>query len=502
LKGFNKVEKMNENQTYTTNQKVLPQEGFRKAVILGAGESGTGAAILAKKLGFDVFLSDNGSIKENYKKELTASGIAFEENGHSVEKIMSADLIIKSPGIPDKVQLIKDLKAKGTPIWSEIEFASCYTDKKIIAITGSNGKTTTTSLTHHLFEKCGFDVQVGGNIGFSFARLVANEVENRKSRIESTESGTERSQPNQKVLSSGEDLGEAFSKAFILEISSFQLDNCYNFAPNISMILNITPDHLDRYEYNLDNYIASKFRITQAQTEQDFFIYNADNENTVKFLEKKYTAKPQKIIVKKSLYDIGILRYPEYNVEFNLKGTQLKGEHNWFNAYCAVKAALLSGGKAEDIQKGLETFSPVAHRLEFVAEINGIEYINDSKATNVDSVFYALGAMDKPTVLILGGQDKGNDYDQIADLVRKKVKCIVCMGIDNTPIIDYFKSFGISIISTNSISDAVRSATNFAKTIENSEKTVLLSPACASFDLFKNYEDRGEQFKNLVFELR
>jgi UDP-N-acetylmuramoylalanine--D-glutamate ligase len=488
---------MNESMQ-TTNQKVLPQEGFRKAVILGAGESGTGAAILAKKLGFDVFLSDSGSIKENYKQELAAAEIAFEENGHSIDRILSADLIIKSPGIPDKVQLIKDLKAKGIPIWSEIEFASRYTDTKIIAITGSNGKTTTTSLTHHIFEKCGFDTQVGGNIGFSFARLVANEMErneSRKSKVENQELSIKHLPLLGKSSHSGEDLGGAFREVFyILEISSFQLDNCYHFAPDISMILNITPDHLDRYEYDINKYIASKFRITQAQTEQDFFIYNADNQNTTDFLTTKYNSKAQKIIVKKSLYDIGILRFPEYNLEFNLKGTMLKGEHNWFNAYCAVKAALLSGGKSEDIQKGLETFSPVAHRLEFVAEINGIEYINDSKATNVDSVFYALGAMDKPTVLILGGQDKGNDYDQIADLVREKVKCIVCMGVDNSPIIEYFKDFGIPIIATSSVGAALAAAQHHA--IPND--VVLLSPACASFDLFKNYEDRGEQFKNIV----
>ena len=452
--------------------------------ILGAGESGTGAALLAKYLGYNVFLSDKGQIQDKYKAELDASGIEYEEGKHDIERILQADLIIKSPGIPDKVQLIQDLKAKGTPIWSEIEFASHYTNTKIVAITGSNGKTTTTSLAYHLFEKCGFDTKVGGNIGFSFARLVAEEIE------------TERSNAAQKSTTSDE-----FKEAvYILEISSFQLDNCYDFSPEIAMILNITPDHLDRYEYNLDNYIASKFRITQAQKETDFFIYNADNQNTTNFLATKYQDKGQKIIVKKSLFDVGILRYPEYQLEFDLKGTQLKGEHNWFNAYCAVKAALLMGGKAELIQAALHTFSPVAHRLELVAELDDIEYINDSKATNVDSVFYALGAMDKPTVLILGGQDKGNDYDQIADLVRQKVEAIIAMGIDNAPIIAYFKDFGIPIISTNSMESAVVSAVNFAKTLQNTEKTILLSPACASFDLFKNYEDRGNQFKEIVLK--
>lgn len=445
--------------------------------ILGAGESGTGAALLAKYLGYSVFLSDKGQIQDKYKAELEANDIAFEENGHSIEKIMTADLVIKSPGIPDKVQLIQDLKAKGTPIWSEIEFASHFTKQKIVAITGSNGKTTTTSLAYHLFEKCGFDAKVGGNIGFSFARLVLEEIEGQKSNILSE---------------------QLKGSVYVLEISSFQLDNCYDFSPDIAMILNITPDHLDRYEYNLDNYIASKFRITQAQKETDFFIYNTDNQNITNFLATKYQAKSQKIVVKKSLFDVGILRYPEYRLEFDLKGTQLKGEHNWFNAYCAVKAALLMGAKAELIQAALYTFSPVAHRLELVAELDGIEYINDSKATNVDSVFYALGAMEKPTVLILGGQDKGNDYNQIADLVRQKVKAIICMGVDNTPIINYFQDFGIPIISTNSMESAVVSAVNFAKTLQNTEKTILLSPACASFDLFKNYEDRGNQFKEIV----
>jgi UDP-N-acetylmuramoylalanine--D-glutamate ligase len=471
---------MNENLTYTINQKILSSgRDLGKATILGAGESGTGAALLAKHLGYSVFLSDKGQIQEKYKAELDANGIEYEEGNHDLERILQADLVIKSPGIPDKVQLIQDLKAKGTPIWSEIEFASRFTKQKIVAITGSNGKTTTTSLAYHIFEKCDFDTKIGGNIGFSFARLVLEEIENNESQKTPPKEGF------REVL-------------YMLEISSFQLDNCYNFAPDIAMILNITPDHLDRYEYNLDNYIASKFRITQAQTEQDFFIYNADNQNTTNFLTTKYKAKSQKIIVKKSLFDIGILRYPEYELEFNLKGTQLKGEHNWFNAYCAVKAALLMGGKAELIQAALNTFSPVPHRLELVAELNGIEYINDSKATNVDSVFYALGAMEKPTILILGGQDKGNDYDQIADLVRQKVKAIICMGIDNSPIIAYFKDFAIPIISTDSMEKAVNSAINFAKTIENTEKTILLSPACASFDLFKNYEDRGEQFKEIV----
>ena len=440
---------------------------MQKLIILGAGESGTGAAILGKQQGFDVFLSDNGSVKEDNKTDLNAAGIEYEENGHDVARILAADLVVKSPGIPDKVQLIKDLKAKGIPIISEIEFASRYSKVKTIGITGSNGKTTTTMLTFHLMKTAGFPVHVGGNVGFSYARLVADEK-----------------------------IGK-LPLWYVLELSSFQLDDIKTYRPDISMILNITPDHLDRYDYQMDNYIASKFRITMNQTEQDSFIYNADNENITNFLKSKYASKPQQIIVKKSLFDVGVLRYPEYNLEFNLKATQLKGEHNWFNAYCAVKAVLLAGAAPGDIQHGLETFQNVEHRLEFVAEIRGVEYINDSKATNVDSVYYALGAMSKPTVLIIGGTDKGNDYDQIAQLVREKVKAIVCMGKDNTPIINYFGNFDVPIVETFSAIEAVTKAAQFA----HEGDTVLLSPACASFDLFQNYEDRGAQFKAAVMGL-
>ncbi len=440
---------------------------MQKLIILGAGESGTGAAILGKQQGFEVFLSDNGAIKAEYKADLAAANIAYEENGHDVTRILAADLVIKSPGIPDKVQLIKDLKAKGTPVISEIEFASRYSKVKTIGITGSNGKTTTTSLTFHLLKTANFPTQVGGNIGFSYARLVANENEAEKTLW------------------------------YVLELSSFQLDDIKTYRPEIAMLLNITPDHLDRYDYQMDNYIASKFRIAMNQTAQDFFIYNIDNENIANFLKAKNEPKSQQIFVKKSLFDLGVLRYPEYNLEFNLKGTQLKGEHNWFNAYCAVKAVLIAGVSPADVQRGLETFQNVAHRLEFVAQIRGVEYINDSKATNVDSVYYALGAMSNPTVLILGGTDKGNDYDQIAQLVREKVKAIICMGVDNSPIINYFGDFGLPIIETSSAVEAVRKATEFAE----ADNTVLLSPACASFDLFQNYEDRGAQFKAAVMAL-
>lgn len=452
---------------------------MQKLIVLGAGESGCGAAILGKQQGFEVFLSDNGSIKAAYKAELEAEGIEYEENGHDNARIMAADLIIKSPGIPDKVQLIKDLRAKGTTIISEIEFASRYSTARTIGITGSNGKTTTTMLTFHLLKTAGFPVQVGGNIGFSYARLISSPT---LPEGEGVARGDTRSTPSPSV------------GLFVLELSSFQLDDIKNYRPDIAILLNITPDHLDRYEYKMENYIASKFRIGMNQTGQDSFIYNGDNENITNYLSQHSFGKAQGIMVKKSLFDIGILRYPEYNLEFNLKATQLKGEHNWFNAYCAVKAVLLAGVPPGDVQRGLDTFQNVAHRLEYVAEVRGVEYINDSKATNVDSVFYALGAMEKPTVLILGGTDKGNDYDQIADLVRQKVKAIVCMGKDNSPIINYFGGFGLPIVETFSASDAVAQAAHLAQAGD----CVLLSPACASFDLFQNYEDRGTQFKEAV----
>lgn len=439
---------------------------MKKLVILGAGESGTGAAILGKQQGFDVFLSDKGEIKEEHKVDLVAANIEFEELGHDNDRILKADLVIKSPGIPDKVQLIKDLKAKNIPVIGEIEFASRYSNVKTIGITGSNGKTTTTMLTFHLLKTAGFPVHVGGNVGFSYARLVAEEANNHP-------------------------------LWYVLELSSFQLDDIVNYRPNISMILNITPDHLDRYDYKMENYIASKFRITMNQLGNDSFIYNADNENISNYLSNNYQSKPQQTFVKKSLFDIGILTYPEYNLSFNLKGTQLKGEHNWFNAYCAVKAALIVGATPNDIEKGLATFQNVAHRLEFVAEVKGVEYINDSKATNVDSVYYALGAMSKPTILILGGTDKGNDYSQIEQLVREKAKAIVCMGKDNSPIIKHFGHFNIPIFETFSANEAVVKAAALA----TEGDCVLLSPACASFDLFKNYEDRGEQFKAAVLAL-
>ncbi|MFZ4542569.1 MAG: UDP-N-acetylmuramoyl-L-alanine--D-glutamate ligase [Saprospiraceae bacterium] len=444
---------------------------MKKLIILGAGESGTGAAILGKQQGYDVFLSDNGPIKEMYKADLERASIEYEENGHNNSRILEADCVVKSPGIPDKAPLVQMLLKKGVSVISEIEFASWFSKVKTIGITGSNGKTTTTMLTFHLLKAAGFPVHVGGNIGFSYARLVADE------KLAESDSA-----PN---------------LWYVLELSSFQLDGIVDYRPNISMILNITPDHLDRYEYKMDNYIAAKFRIAMNQTDLDYFIYNSDNENISTYLSQKYNGKAQRIQVKRSLYEIGILRFPEYALTFNLKYSQLKGEHNWFNAYCAVKAALLAGASPEKIQEGLESFQNVAHRLEFVAAIGGVEYINDSKATNVDSVYYALGAMDRPTILILGGTDKGNDYRQIDELVRSKVKAIVCMGKDNSTILNHFGNFDLPIFETHSALEAV----NKASSLSDPGDTVLLSPACASFDLFRNYEDRGEQFKEAVLSL-
>jgi UDP-N-acetylmuramoylalanine--D-glutamate ligase len=430
-------------------------------IILGAGESGTGAAILAKQKGYTVFLSDKGAIKDEYKQELYAHGIAFEENQHTIERILLADIVIKSPGIPDKVALIQDLKSRKILVISEIEFASWFTKVPVIGITGSNGKTTTTMLTYHLLHTADIDVKMGGNIGVSFARLVAEEITHTP-------------------------------QYYVIELSSFQLDGIENFRPHIAILLNITPDHLDRYEYNMDYYIASKFRITLNQKRSDTFIYNIENEAITYFLKNK-EIRAKCIEVGTDFYKNGQIIINN-STKLEVSKSSLRGMHNYFNATCAIHAARLVGASKEGIQEGLNTFKNVPHRLEFVTNTNGIDYINDSKATNVDSVFYALGAMEKPTILILGGQDKGNDYSAIADLVRQKVKAIVAMGVDNRKILDYFATFNLPIADTHSMIAALDTATHFAQ----SGDAILLSPACASFDLFKNYEDRGAQFKEYL----
>ncbi len=430
---------------------------MKKIVILGAGESGVGAALLAKKQGFDVFVSDKSPIKDNFKAELDAAEIPYESGGHTEGIILKADEIIKSPGIPEKIALIHNAQRHKIPIISEIEFASRFTKARIIGITGSNGKTTTTSLVYHIFKTGGLDVAVGGNIGRSFARLLAEEPEH---------------------------------DFYVLELSSFQLDGIHSFRPYISILLNITPDHLDRYDYKMANYVASKFRITMNQTEDDIFITNKEDLEIKRFRDTNIVNPNEWVI--STHFDSDLLRG-----RFDMSKTKLRGPHNYFNASCAIAASIVCGIGDAKIQKGLETFVNAPHRLEFVANINGTDYINDSKATNVDSVYWALKAMNKPTVLILGGQDKGNDYTSLEKIVAQKVKAVVCMGVDNHKLLEFFTPIVKNIEETHSVADAVKVA---AKYTEGGD-AVLLSPACASFDLFKNYEDRGDQFKKEVLSL-
>ncbi len=427
-----------------------------KIVVLGGGESGVGAAILAKQLKFDVFLSDKNKIPDHFKAELELHAIPFEEQQHAEEKILAADIVVKSPGIPDKVAIIQKLKEKNIPVISEIEWAARFTHKKIIAITGSNGKTTTTSLVYHLLQTAKLKVEVGGNIGYSFARLVAEEIV-------------------------GKSVGY-----YVLEVSSFQLDGIDTFKPYIGVITNITPDHLDRYDYKMENYVASKFRITKNQTSDDLLILNSDDAQTLKFIKEKKTNARQLFIPMSFQEDI--LMH-----DFNMLQTPLRGVHNYFNAACAIQIAKEIGINTNIIKKGLRSFIVPEHRLEPVAIINGVEWINDSKATNVDSVVWALKAMTKPTILILGGLDKGNDYNLIADLVKEKVRAIVSMGVNNEKIISFFSVLKIETYDTHSMSDAL----SVCQKISKPGEVVLLSPACASFDLFKNYEDRGQQFKKI-----
>lgn len=459
---------------------------MKNIVILGAGESGVGAALLAKKLGFEVFVSDKSAIKDNFRKELEAANIAYESGTHDKKRLFAADQIVKSPGIPEKIDLIQSLVLRGLPIVSEIEFAyQCLpllseTPPFIVGITGSNGKTTTTGLTYHLFKTAGLDVAVGGNIGKSFARLLAEEP---------------------------------LHAYYVLELSSFQLDNITTFRPNVSMILNITPDHLDRYDYKFENYAASKFRIAMNQIKGDTLLYNGnDLESQRQF--KKYDG-PVKIDpiwgehwkagepIKMRAVTVYVDEQTEtiesefVDHSYTLTNPNLQGPHNYLNALFAIKSFNVAKGDKTLIQKGLDSFTNAPHRLEFVANVNGTDYFNDSKATNVDSVFWALSSMTKPTVLIIGGQDKGNDYRQIEALVRQKVKAIVALGVDNRKILSFFSPIVKNLEETQSAAEAVSVA---AKYTEGGD-VVLLSPACASFDLFKNYEDRGEQFKAAVRNL-
>ena len=441
-----------------------------KLVILGGGESGTGAAILGQQKGWEVFLSDKAPLKDSYKKELTAAGIRWEEGQHTESEILSADCIIKSPGIPHKVPIIQQAKAKGIEIISEIEFASRYTNAKIIAITGSNGKTTTTSLIYHLLEQAGLSVGVGGNIGNSFAYMVAKEPK----------------------------------EYYVLEISSFQLDDITSFRPHIALLLNITPDHLDRYNYEFQNYIDAKFRITAYQEASDYLIYDADDPVLQEELAKRKDIKAQ--LLPFSLEKVnteGAYYLDEKNIHINInqnlfdmsaKELTIKGKHNLKNAMGATMAAKILNIRNESIRNSLMTFQGVPHRLEFVREVEGVKYINDSKATNVNSVYYALDSMEDNLIWIVGGQDKGNDYNPLIPYVSKKVKAIVCLGLDNQKIKQTFQSIVPNIIEAHSMEDAVQVGRGLAQEGD----TVLLSPACASFDLFQSYEDRGNQFKHYV----
>lgn len=444
-----------------------------KTVILGGAESGVGAAVLAKVKGFDVFLSDNGEIKPEYKETLDKWGIDYEEGGHTEEKILSADEIIKSPGIPSSVPIIKKLEALHTPIISEIEFASRYDNSKKICITGSNGKTTTTSLIYYLFKQAGLDVGLGGNIGKSYAFQVATEKHDY----------------------------------YVLEISSFQLDGCYDFRPDIAIITNITPDHLDRYDYNMENYVRAKFRITRNLRPQDCFIFDSDDQITIGHLDQilvqaKQLPYTQEKKVSQGAYldsDKIVLEYEQDETEIYLNELALGGKHNIYNSMAAALAAKASGVSNSVIKEALRSFSPIEHRLEPVLSIKDVLYINDSKATNVDSAWYALECQTKPVVWIVGGKDKGNDYSVLDELVRKKVKAIVCLGLHNERIHEAFE--GIvgkeNMVDTDSAEKAVRAAAGLAQAGD----VVLLSPCCASFDLFKSYEDRGEQFKEAVRNL-
>lgn len=446
----------------------------KRLVVLGAGESGVGAAMLGKQKGWQVFVSDGGEIKERFKSELDKGEIEYESGKHTVEKILNADCVVKSPGISDKVDIVKLIRNKGIEVCSEVEFAFRYKDdSKIIAITGTNGKTTTTSLTYHLLNEAKYNVAVAGNIGYSFARQVAIE-------------------PHQ---------------WYVLEVSSFQLDDIKYFRPDIAVILNITEDHLDRYEYKMENYIHAKFRITENQTKEDCLILNYDDQSIKQYLETHFI-QSNTIFFTMSDQQIanegGYINNNEMNININGEGLNmsihdlaLKGKHNQYNSMAAGISARVAGIRKDKIRESFSTFNGLEHRLESVARVRGVEFINDSKATNVNSVWYALESMTQPTILILGGQDKGNDYDQIMELVKEKVKAIVCMGLDNEPIHTAFDGIVENIVDTNSAKDAV----NVAYALAEKDDVVLLSPACASFDLFKNYEDRGEQFKEAVKNL-
>lgn len=442
-----------------------------RLVILGGGESGVGTALLGKKQGYKVFLSDAGKIKNNYKEVLILNEIDWEEEQHSTSKILKADVVMKSPGIPDTVAIVKQLRGKGIPVISEIEFASQFTKAITIGITGSNGKTTTTMLTYHLLKSAGVHVGLAGNIGKSFAWQVADED----------------------------------YEVYVLEISSFQLDGIVNYRPHIAVITNISPDHLDRYEYQFEKYIASKFRITMNQKSSDYLIYDHDDEVIQQWLKNNKT-KAQRIpfsiqnkLSKGAYLNENTMEYYINEEEFAMetKEVSLEGKHNLKNAMAAASVAQLMKIRKQTIRESLSNFQGVEHRLEKVLKIQNVMYINDSKATNVNATFFALDSMNAPTVWIVGGVDKGNEYSELMSLVREKVKAIVCLGVDNEKIIQEFGNVVDVMVEVQSMSDAVKMASRLSEKGD----TVLLSPACASFDLFENYEDRGRQFKQAVRNL-
>lgn len=444
------------------------EERRERVVVLGGGESGVGAAVLAKDKGKDVFLSDLGSLSADYRSVLEKEEIEFEEGQHTEEKILNASIVVKSPGIPPTAPVVRKLMEMGIPVVSEIEYAAGYTNAKMVCITGSNGKTTTTLLTYHILKKAGMDVGLAGNVGKSLALQVARDPHS----------------------------------VYVIELSSFQLENMYKFKANIAVILNITPDHLDRYDHKMENYAAAKFRILQNQTKDDFFIYWQDDplirEQIMKAQTEAYMLPfgLDRENDSAAYLDNGIVRFstPMDVWEIPRDKISLPGLHNLYNSMAAGLSATALHIKKESIREALEDFEAVEHRLEYVSTVNGVRYVNDSKATNVNSTWYALESMDTPVVLILGGKDKGNDYSEIEKLVEKKVRAIVAMGLHNEKIIEFFKGKVAEIRDTHSLSDALKACREVAKEGD----TVLLSPCCASFDLFNSYEDRGRQFKEAV----
>ena len=443
----------------------------KKLVILGGGESGVGAALLGQKKGYDVLLFDESSLKDGYRNELQKAGIDFLEKEISDEQLLSADEVVKSPGIPDKNELVKKIRQNGIEVISEIELAYRYKgDSKIIAITGSNGKSTTTSMIYHICKHAGLNAALVGNIGYSFARQVAQDPK----------------------------------PVYVAEISSFQLDDIKEFRPDVAVLLNITEDHLDRYDYKFEHYIQSKFRIAINQTSEDYFIYNLDDEVIMDFLKRnQIQSKQLPISMKKQVEKGAYIKDDEMKVqagteriEMSVYDFALKGKHNQYNTMAACVAGATMDIRKNKIREAVQTFESLEHRMEPVATVRGVEFINDSKATNVNSTWFALESINKPTILIMGGIDKGNDYSLIRDLVKEKVKAIVCLGIDNKKIHDAFES-DVKVVDTTNAEDAVQAAFHLATVGD----VVLLSPACASFDLFKNYEDRGTQFKKAVRDL-